>query len=325
MTTRRGLYPRAQSAIVWTLGHAVRLWPFVLVAVVFVLSWHTLRQVHTRDVRAALHGLDTRWVMLACALTVLNVAVMGLYDIVAFRHTRARPLERWKYGAVSFAWSNFLTLGPLAGPAIRLWLYRGTVDQLSDLHVGLVSVTIAFLSGLAGWAGALVLASSLGMIAVALCGPAGGDRRSVGGAGSCRAHRTILAARVDSCADDRAGGGGVVRLAAGRVGLRGVRQGYRRGVRCRGSRPPVFLGAARRAYEPDPWRFRDERCVLDRLAPPRPERQRGGRHGVSRDLLRRAVGRRIAACCSRGPRDAPRSASRSRAGSSRASWAAAAC
>jgi len=169
MTSPRGLYPRVQSAVVWTLGHALRLWPFVLIAAVVLLSWHTLRQVHTRDVRAALHALDTRWVMLACGLTGLNVAVMGLYDIVAFRHTRARPLERWRYGAVSFAWSNFLTRGPRAGPAIRLWLYRGTVDQLSDLHVGLLSVTIAFFSGLAGWAAALVLAAQLGLGVVTGC------------------------------------------------------------------------------------------------------------------------------------------------------------
>ena len=90
---------------------------------------HPAAGAHARRARGASRARLRGWVMLACALTGLNVAVMGLYDVVAFRHTRARPLERWRYGAVAFAWSNFLTLGPLAGPAIRLWLYRGTVDR----------------------------------------------------------------------------------------------------------------------------------------------------------------------------------------------------
>ncbi|HEY7059577.1 MAG TPA: phosphatidylglycerol lysyltransferase domain-containing protein, partial [Vicinamibacterales bacterium] len=168
MIGRRRIYPRVQAAFVWTLGHA-RLWPFVLFAIVFTLSWHTLRQVHTREVRAALHTLDLRWLLFACAMTGANVLVMGLYDIIAFRHTRARPSERWRYGAVAFGWSNFLTLGPLAGPAIRLWLYRGAVDQLSDLHAGLLSVTIAFASGLLGWVGVLAVAPGVGLPTVAVC------------------------------------------------------------------------------------------------------------------------------------------------------------
>ena len=67
---------------------------------------------------------------------------MGIYDVLAFRHTRTTALERWRYGAVAFCWSNFLTLGPLAGPAIRLWLYRGSVTNLSELHAGIVSIVV---------------------------------------------------------------------------------------------------------------------------------------------------------------------------------------
>ena len=62
-----------------------------------------------------------------------------------------RAVERWRYGAVAFAWSNFLTLGPFAGPAIRFWLYRPTVEHSSDLETGVLSITIAFASGLVGW------------------------------------------------------------------------------------------------------------------------------------------------------------------------------
>jgi phosphatidylglycerol lysyltransferase len=166
MTHRRGRGP-LDDAAVWTLGHAVRVWPFVLFAIVIWLSWHTLRQIHTHDFRVALRALHPGWVAVCGVATVLNVAVMGWYDVVAFRHTRARARERWRYGAVAFAWSNFLTLGPLAGPAIRFWRYRTSVDQVSDLSAGVVSITVAFASGLAGWTLAILLLGTTSVVLVA--------------------------------------------------------------------------------------------------------------------------------------------------------------
>ncbi len=168
MIRRLRLYPRVQSATVWMLGHAVRVWPFVVFAVVLGLSWHTLRHIHTRDVRLAMHSLDARWLIAAGALTGANIAVMGLYDVFAFRHTRTRPIERWRYGAVAFAWSNFLTLGPVAGPAIRFWLYRRSVDEAGDLRAGVLSVAIAFTAGLAGWIAAVLLVEWSGIAATAI-------------------------------------------------------------------------------------------------------------------------------------------------------------
>ena len=74
---RRRLPARLDDLAVWALGHAVRLWPFVLFAVVVWLSWHTLRQIHTRDFRVALRALHPQWIAIAGLLTILNVAVMG--------------------------------------------------------------------------------------------------------------------------------------------------------------------------------------------------------------------------------------------------------
>jgi len=165
---RRRLPARLDDAAVWALGHAVRVWPFVLFAIALWLSWHALREIHTRDFRIALRALKPGWIAVAGAVTVLNVAVMGWYDVIAFRHTRARAIERWRFGAVAFAWSNFLTLGPLAGPAIRFWLYRPSVDQVSDLSAGVVSIAVAFASGLAGWTIAIVLSGSASVPVVAI-------------------------------------------------------------------------------------------------------------------------------------------------------------
>jgi phosphatidylglycerol lysyltransferase len=146
-----------EDAWKWMVAHAARIWGFALFGVVLAVSWHTLRGIHTREFRVALHALDARDLTLAAAATILNILVMGFYDVLAFRHTRTTPMERWRFGAVAFCWSNFLTLGPIAGPAIRFWLYRNRVDDVAELHAGIVSVVIAFASGLAGWTLAALL------------------------------------------------------------------------------------------------------------------------------------------------------------------------
>jgi phosphatidylglycerol lysyltransferase len=169
--TERGrsrLLSNIEVGLVWLLGNASRIWPFVVFGIVLALSWGALRQIHPGMFRAALRALQVNWLVAAAAATVANIAVMGLYDVIAFHHTRSRWSERWRYGAVAFAWSNFLTLGPLAGPAIRFWLYRPAVDQLSDLHAGVVSVAVAFMSGLIGWTLAVLAASRVDMSPVVL-------------------------------------------------------------------------------------------------------------------------------------------------------------
>jgi phosphatidylglycerol lysyltransferase len=152
-----------ERASTWVVAHAARAWGLVVIVAVLAASWGALRGIHIHAVRALLAALDSRWLLAAAAITLANVAVMGLYDLVAFKHTRTRPLQRWRYGSVAFCWSNFLTLGPLAGPAIRLWLYRETVDELSELHAGIVSVVIAFVSGLAGWTLAAFVTSKMAL------------------------------------------------------------------------------------------------------------------------------------------------------------------
>jgi len=146
-----GTIARGGNALLWVLGNAPKVLPVVVVGLVGLLSWSALRSIHPREVRAALHALDPFWLGVATLATLLNIGVMGLYDVIVFEHTRSRWLERWRFGAVSFAWSNFLTLGPLAGPAIRFWLYRPAVDRPSDLEGGVVAIATAFTAGLAGW------------------------------------------------------------------------------------------------------------------------------------------------------------------------------
>ncbi|MEP7306470.1 MAG: phosphatidylglycerol lysyltransferase domain-containing protein [Acidobacteriota bacterium] len=149
----------AEGVGLWILSHGASLWPALALVAVLGLSWSTLRTVHIQAVRAALGALDSPWVAATCAFTAFNVMVMGLYDVVAFRQTRSPALERWRYGMAAFAWSNFLTVGPLAGPAIRLWLYSTTIDRAADIQGGIVATTMAFTAGLGGWTVAVTIAA----------------------------------------------------------------------------------------------------------------------------------------------------------------------
>jgi phosphatidylglycerol lysyltransferase len=166
---RSRLTSRLEVSLVWLLGHATRVAPFLVLAIVLALSWGALRQIHVREFRGAVRTLSFFWLAVAGFATLANIAVMGLYDVIAFPHTRTRWSERWRFGSVAFAWSNFLTLGPLAGPAIRFWLYRPMVDDLADLHAGVVSISIAFTSGLAGWALVALASAWMGLSFPVLC------------------------------------------------------------------------------------------------------------------------------------------------------------
>ena len=99
------------------MAHAPRLWGFALFGVVLcAVVARAPRQIHTHEVRARLRALDPR-VGRGCAarMTVANIAVMGFYDVIAFRHTPHAARERWRYGAVAFCLEQL----PHAGSARR--------------------------------------------------------------------------------------------------------------------------------------------------------------------------------------------------------------
>ncbi len=164
----RGVSSGVRTGLVWAVGHASRFLPVIVLATVVAATWQALREIHPHEVAAVLRAMQAPWLLAAGVATLANIGVMGLYDVAAFGHTGTHATERWRYGAVAFAWSNFLTLGPFAGPAIRFWLYRGSVEHSSDLETGVLSITIAFASGLAGWTISAVVAPDLGPVAEAV-------------------------------------------------------------------------------------------------------------------------------------------------------------
>jgi phosphatidylglycerol lysyltransferase len=125
-----------------------RWWPVLLFLVIAVVGWEDLRKLDIGAVRAAIRSLSKDWLWLAAGLTALNLALFGLYDLVSLRGTSVPPMARWRLGTLAFAWSNFLTLGPLAGPAIRLWLYAPYGLEAAALRGAIIANVIAFASGL---------------------------------------------------------------------------------------------------------------------------------------------------------------------------------
>ena len=130
-----------------------RWWPVLLFAVIAIIGWQDLRKLDISAVRVSIRGLSKDWLWIAAGLTALNLVLFGLYDLVSLRGTSVPPGARWRMGTLAFAWSNFLTLGPLAGPAIRLWLYARYGVEAAALRGAIIANVIAFASGL----GALLL------------------------------------------------------------------------------------------------------------------------------------------------------------------------
>jgi phosphatidylglycerol lysyltransferase len=129
------------------------LWPWLLLTIVAVFGWRELRQVDFVTVRGLLRTTDAFVVALLVAATAANLALAGFYDVAALgeRSLPPPPAARWSVGVVAFAWSNFLTVGPLAGPALRLWLYGPLGVSTARARRSLVSILAAFTTGLCLW------------------------------------------------------------------------------------------------------------------------------------------------------------------------------
>ncbi len=102
------------------------LWPWLVLAALTFIGWSELRRLDVSEVRSLIRSAPPALLLALLAVTAVNLSVAGLYDVVALGPLSRAPSarERWSAGVLSFAWSNFLTIGPLAGPALRLWLYR---------------------------------------------------------------------------------------------------------------------------------------------------------------------------------------------------------
>lgn len=129
------------------------IWPWLVLVPLGWLGWHELTQIDVSSVRELLRATDVSWVPILLGATAFNLMLFGLYDVAAFGSRRNPPAlaVRFSVGVVSFAWSNFLTLGPLAGPVLRLWLYRSYGVPGKKASAALTSILVALSAGLLIW------------------------------------------------------------------------------------------------------------------------------------------------------------------------------
>ncbi len=129
-----------------------------LPALVLWLVWGELASIDWVQVRAEIQRSHAGVLLVAVCVVALNVAVMGLYDAFSFpRAASLRFQKRWAIGCLCFSWSNFLTIGPFGGPALRFAVYRRYGLEIGSIARGLALQYVGFASGLVAWLAAAAL------------------------------------------------------------------------------------------------------------------------------------------------------------------------
>ncbi|MBL1215908.1 MAG: UPF0104 family protein [Planctomycetes bacterium] len=123
------------------------------VAVVW-LVWHEIRSLDLGGVREALVGADGHSIVYGVLSAFVALVVAGLYDGVAFPKGQAGVLgfrHRWLLGSILFGWTNFIAVGPMGGPALRLLAYRKYGLTGAEITRGLVGLYLGLSSGFVAW------------------------------------------------------------------------------------------------------------------------------------------------------------------------------
>lgn len=140
------------------VGQVLRV---VLPLAVAWLVWHEVHALNYAEIRADAVRADRKLLALGVAATFATLAIMGLYDVIAFdQHPKLPKWRRWGAGALIFAWTNFLTLGPFGGPALRFLVYRRAGVTPAEMVRSLARMYVGVFSGLGAWLAAVLLPSA---------------------------------------------------------------------------------------------------------------------------------------------------------------------
>lgn len=145
--------PRRPSRRTSAWWRAARVAIRVLVpVVVVVLVWGELTRLDWPQVYGEMAEANFLLLVAAGVVVAANVAAMGLYDAVSFPSApRLGFARRWGLGSLCFAWSNFLTIGPIGGPALRFFVYGRYGLSPVQVARGLGAQYVGFAGGLIGW------------------------------------------------------------------------------------------------------------------------------------------------------------------------------
>ena len=128
-----------------------------------LVVWLAWREIHSLDlhhVREQISKADARLLGLGVAAVLAAVIVMGLYDAVAFPRGVNGTLSfsrRWLLGMALFGWTNFVSMGPVGGPALRVLAYRRYGLAWSEITQGFIGHYVGTSSGVIGWLAAVWL------------------------------------------------------------------------------------------------------------------------------------------------------------------------
>jgi uncharacterized membrane protein YbhN (UPF0104 family) len=134
-----------------------RIWLRILVPLgVLALVWRELSAVDWHQAAIEIQRARPAPILWAALATIVCVSIMGLYDVISFSSgSTYSAFERWRLGTLICSWTNFLAVGPLAGPALRLHFYRRAGMDVGRILRGLAGVYAGMFAGIVAWIAAV--------------------------------------------------------------------------------------------------------------------------------------------------------------------------
>ena len=154
----------------WTawLRVAGPLLALVLCGLALYALHRQLASYHLHDIRRALASIPAAGLWFASLLTVLGSAAMTGYDALALRYI-GQPLAYRKTALASFmsyAFSNNMGFGMLAGGSVRYRLYSGWGLSALDITRVILFCSFTFLMGLFVFGGGLLRSCFRGLFSL---------------------------------------------------------------------------------------------------------------------------------------------------------------
>jgi len=114
--------------------------------------WEELSDLDFAKLRVQLAAANPRLLAASALTAVVAILATGLYDVLAFPHTPTQgATRRWGLGAMFFSWTNFVALGPVGVPFLRLHWYGKAGMPASDVIRGVGRLYIGMTAGLVAW------------------------------------------------------------------------------------------------------------------------------------------------------------------------------
>jgi uncharacterized membrane protein YbhN (UPF0104 family) len=111
------------------------------IAITFACFWYLLRHIDTAELQRTLPGIDMRWWMLAIALLVLQIPLVGLrwLQIAKILAMRGRQLT-WVWMSVAAGIAQFFgqILPVVAGDGVRVWFLGRFSNNWRDAAISVV-------------------------------------------------------------------------------------------------------------------------------------------------------------------------------------------